>query len=102
MAQSLTGNPGMTGTLSIRYRKPTPLLTELVFEARVTKIEGPKILTHGTVSVDGLVTAEADGRFIAVGHVRFAKMAEANRRKLAEVEKRLGRRASSPYRLDGR
>ncbi len=33
MAQSLTGNPGMTGTLSIRYRRPDPcLLTELVFE----------------------------------------------------------------------
>jgi len=77
MAQSLTGNPGMTGTLSIRYRKPTPLLTELVFEARVTKIEGRKILTHGTVSADGIVTAEAEGLFIAVGHERFAQMAEA-------------------------
>ncbi len=77
MAQSLTGNPGMTGTLSIRYRKPTPLLTELVFEARVTKIEGRKILTHGTVSANGVVTAEADGLFIAIGHERFAQMAEA-------------------------
>jgi acyl-coenzyme A thioesterase PaaI-like protein len=77
MAQSLTGNPGMTGTLSIRYRKPTPLLTELVFEARVTKIEGRKILTHGTVSADGVVTAEAEGLFIAIGHERFAQMAEA-------------------------
>jgi acyl-coenzyme A thioesterase PaaI-like protein len=77
MAQSLTGNPGMTGTLSIRYRKPTPLLTELVFEARVTKIEGRKILTHGSVSAHGVVTAEAEGLFIAIGHERFAQMAEA-------------------------
>jgi hypothetical protein len=67
----------MTGPLSFPYRKPTPLLTELVFEARVTKIEGRKILTHGTVSADGVVTAEAEGLFIAIGHERFARMAEA-------------------------
>jgi len=77
MAQSLTGNPGMTGTLSIRYRKPTPLLTDLIFDARVTKTEGRKIFTHCTVSADGVVTAEADGLFIAVGHKRFQQMAEA-------------------------
>ena len=49
MAQSLTGNPGMTGTLTIRYRRPTPLLTELVFEAWVDRVEGRKIFTRGTL-----------------------------------------------------
>ena len=53
MAQSLTGNPGMTGTLTIRYRRPTPLLTELVFEAHVDRVEGRKIFTHGTLSANG-------------------------------------------------
>ncbi len=77
MAQSLTGNPGMTGTLTIRYRKPTPLLTELVFEARVDRVEGRKIFTEGKLSADGTVTAEAQGLFIAVGHERFVKMVEA-------------------------
>jgi acyl-coenzyme A thioesterase PaaI-like protein len=76
MAQSLTGNPGMTGTLTIRYRRPTPLATELVFEARVDRVEGRKIFTHGTVTANGAVTAEADGIFIAVGHERFLRMAE--------------------------
>jgi len=75
MAQSLTGNPGMTGTLAIRYRRPTPLLTELVFEAYVDRVEGRKIFTHGTLSAAGLLTAEADGLFIAVGQERFAAMA---------------------------
>src|SRR5258708_20546505 len=32
MAQSLSGIPAVTGTLTVRYRKPTPLLTELVFQ----------------------------------------------------------------------
>jgi len=77
MAQSLTGNPGMTGTLTIRYRKPTPLLKELVFDARVERVEGRKIITRGTVSSDGVVTAEAEGIFIAVGHERFMSMAAA-------------------------
>jgi acyl-coenzyme A thioesterase PaaI-like protein len=76
MAQSLTGNPGMTGTLTVRYRKPTPLLTELVFEARVDRVEGRKIFTSATVSANGVLTAEAEGLFIAVGHERFAKMFE--------------------------
>ena len=77
MAQSLTGNPGMTGTLTIRYRKPTPLLKDLVFDARVERVEGRKIVTKGTVSSDGVITAEAEGIFIAVGHERFMSMMAA-------------------------
>ena len=86
MAQSLTGNPGMTGTLSIRYRRPTPLLTELLFEAHVDRVEGRKIFTHGTLSADGQLTAEAEGLFIAVGHERFAAMAArvADQKSVAE------------------
>ena len=38
--QSTTGQPGMTGTLTIRYRKPTPLDTDLRFEATVQRVEG--------------------------------------------------------------
>jgi len=84
MAQSLTGNPGMTGTLTIRYRRPTPLLTELVFEAYVDRVEGRKIFTHGTLSANGVLTAEADGLFIAVGQERFAAMAAMVSEKSAE------------------
>ena len=67
--QSLTGIPAMTGTLTIRYRKPTPLRTELVFEGAVDRVEGRKIFTRGTVSANGVVTAEAEGLFIAVGDI---------------------------------
>ncbi|HKM99973.1 MAG TPA: PaaI family thioesterase [Candidatus Binataceae bacterium] len=81
MAQSLTGNPGMTGTLTIRYRRPTPLLKEIVFDARVDRVDGRKIFTHGTVSCDGVLTAEAEGVFIAVGHERFMNMAAEVARK---------------------
>jgi acyl-coenzyme A thioesterase PaaI-like protein len=69
--QSLSGNPGMTGTLTIRYLKPTPLHTELFFEAEITRIEGRKIFTEGRVSANSEVTAEAEGIFISVPQERI-------------------------------
>ena len=43
----VAGNPGMTGTLTIKYRKPTPLLTDLRIEARCLGWSGRKIRTWG-------------------------------------------------------
>ncbi|MBW2273623.1 MAG: PaaI family thioesterase [Deltaproteobacteria bacterium] len=64
--QSLSGNPGMTGTLTVRYRKPTPLHTELYFEAEIVKIEGRKIHTQGKVWAGEVLCAEAEGLFISI------------------------------------
>ena len=47
MTQSMTGHPGMTGTLTIRYRRPTPLHAEIRFEAELDRVEGRKIFTVG-------------------------------------------------------
>ena len=80
-AQSLTGNPGMTGTLTIRYKAPTPLHTDLRFEAWVEKVDGRKIFARGTLSAGRLVTAEAEGLFISIDAGRFASLIqEAGRR----------------------
>jgi acyl-coenzyme A thioesterase PaaI-like protein len=65
-AQWITGNPGMTGTLKIRYRKPTPLNTELRFEATVERVEGRKIFTEGRLYDGDTVTADAEGVFISL------------------------------------
>lgn len=64
-AQTLTGNPGMTGTLNVVYRKPTPLKTDLRFEARVDRVEGRKIYAVGQVYAGEELTAEATGIFIS-------------------------------------
>ncbi len=65
----ISGRPGMTGTLTIRYRRPTPLLTPLDLVARLTRVEGRKIFAWGGVYHDGELTAEAEGIFIEVrGH----------------------------------
>lgn len=66
MAQSRTGRAGMTGTLTIRYRKPTPLYTELVFRGRVDRVEGRKLFTSGTVHAGETLCAEAEAIFITV------------------------------------
>ena len=52
-ANSLSGTPGMTGTLTVRYRRPTPLHTELRFEGRYERSEGRKIFTDGQLFAGG-------------------------------------------------
>lgn len=72
--QSLAGSHGMTGTLTVRYRKPTPLNTELAFKAQVDKVEGRKTFVSGTCRAGDLLTAEADGIFISVDFERLAAL----------------------------
>jgi acyl-coenzyme A thioesterase PaaI-like protein len=74
MAQSLGGSPGMTGTLTIKYRRPTPLHRELRFEGRLDRIEGRKIFTTGACYDGDTLTAEAEGLFIKVDFQRIAEM----------------------------
>ena len=83
-AQSLSGSTGMTGTLTVRYRRPTPLHTELKFEGWVDRVEGRKIFTRAELRAAGELTAEAEGLFISIDGERFAEMLDAQ----AEREQR--------------
>lgn len=69
--QSLGGNPGMTGRLIVHYRKPTPLHTDLRFEAQLLRVEGKKIFTEGQLYAEGVLTAEAEGLFVSVSRERL-------------------------------
>jgi acyl-coenzyme A thioesterase PaaI-like protein len=69
--QSLSGSPGMTGTLTIKYRQPTPLHTELYFQAEILRVEGRKIFTKGALFAGDVLTAEAEGLFISIGESKF-------------------------------
>jgi acyl-coenzyme A thioesterase PaaI-like protein len=66
MAQSLTGRPGMTGTLSIKYRSPTPLNTPIVFKGWVERVDGRKIFTKGTAHNGEMLCAEAEVLFLSM------------------------------------
>ncbi|GAC1536805.1 MAG: PaaI family thioesterase [Acidimicrobiales bacterium] len=72
--QGLTGLMGMTGTLSVRYKKPTPLHHELRFEGELVRQEGRKIYTIGRCFADGRLTAEADALFISVDFSKIAAL----------------------------
>ncbi len=77
-ANMVAGNPGMTGTLTIRYRKPTPLRTDLRIEARCLGRSGRKVRTWAGIYHGDLLTAEAEGLFIEVNPSQFLAIAEGN------------------------
>lgn len=64
MAQLIGKQPGMTGTLSVRYHNRTPLNTELRLEAWVEKIEGRKTIIKGEMYAGETLTASCEGLFV--------------------------------------
>jgi acyl-coenzyme A thioesterase PaaI-like protein len=77
-ANIAAGCPGMTGTLTIRYRKPTPLRTELRLEARCIGRQGRKVTTWGGISRGEDLLAEAEGIFIELVPERFLQVVTAH------------------------
>jgi len=55
---------GFTGTLSVRYERPTPLGRPLEMSAWIDRVEGRKVYPVGELRHDGVVTARAEGIFI--------------------------------------
>ena len=70
--QSLATTPGMTGRLTVHYRKPTPLHEELLFDSWVERVEGRKIFTQATLHAGDTLCAEAEGLFISIKPGTFA------------------------------
>ena len=62
--QSLGGNPGFTGTLTIKYRSPTPLHTELRFSCDLAGVEGRKTFCTGQLHAGDTLCAEAEAIFV--------------------------------------
>jgi acyl-coenzyme A thioesterase PaaI-like protein len=86
--QSLSGSPGMTGRLTVSYRSPTPLETDLRFIGWLERVDGRKIFTRGELWADDRLCAEAEGLFISIRAGQFADLkAERDRRQAAgEIE----------------
>lgn len=72
--QAMSGKPGMTGTLTIRYRAPTPLHTDLRFEAVLDRVEGRKLFCSSRLLAGDLLCAEAEGIFISVDFSALARL----------------------------
>ncbi|GII69311.1 thioesterase [Sphaerisporangium melleum] len=64
-AVAASGRAAMTGTLSLRYRKPIPYGTPVVGTAAVGRTEGRKTWVDGMIALpDGTPLVEATGLFI--------------------------------------
>ena len=74
VAQSASGNPGMTANLTIDYRSPTPLGKPLVFRGWCERIDGRKIFTRGTLHHGDTLCAEATGLFLSMRPEMFERL----------------------------
>jgi acyl-coenzyme A thioesterase PaaI-like protein len=80
LANLVVGQAAMTGTLKIRYHRPTPLLAPLDLVARFTGKEGRKVFCWGAIVHEGETTAEADGIFVEVPAGRMLDIVSNNAR----------------------
>ena len=59
------GYPSMTGKLTIRYRKPTPIGVPVEFRVATPRVEGKRVLVRATLTaLPDSLTAEAEGLFV--------------------------------------
>ena len=73
-AQAQSGQPGMTGRLTISYRSPTPLFREVRFVGRLDRVEGRKIYASAELLVGDTLCAEAEGLFISMKPEVFERL----------------------------
>ena len=62
----------VTGKLTIRYRRPTPINTDLRFEAWIDHQQGRRLTAHAHCLSNGEVTAEAEALFVRIDMKDFA------------------------------
>lgn len=74
-AETFTDAPGMTGTLTVVYRSPTPLHTPLRFDAWVERVEGRKIFCKSTLHAGDRLCAEADAIFVTLKPGLYERLA---------------------------
>ncbi|MGC4932163.1 PaaI family thioesterase [Gordonia sp. DT30] len=78
-----SGHPGMTGTLTIRYRQGTKL-GKVRAEAWLDRVEGVKSIAAGRIMTEEGITAEAEGIFILPRWARETDAAEKLRKSLGD------------------
>jgi acyl-coenzyme A thioesterase PaaI-like protein len=74
MAQRIVDQPGVTGTLTTRFHRPTPLHTDLELIGHVESVSGRKTLLRGEIRAHGVTTASCQGIFIHLSPELFKRM----------------------------
>ncbi len=71
MTHVRTGHPGMTGGLSVRYLKPTPLNQLIEISAEATELDEKRTKVKGTMRCGETTTATAEAIFVRVDREKF-------------------------------
>jgi len=69
MSNVISGTAGFTGTLTIKYRRKTPLNMPIELWGKNVRQDGRKQLCRGEMRVNGEVTASAEGLFICAAEL---------------------------------
>ncbi len=65
---------GPTVELTVRYRRPTLIGVESLFEAEVTELTDRRTHSRGVLRQDGKVTVEAEGEFVNIDRDKVAAL----------------------------
>lgn len=60
----LNGAGAFTGTMTVRYHRPTPIERELTFLGEMVEADGRKVKSRAEIRCDGELMASAEGLFI--------------------------------------
>jgi len=71
VAASSSGFASMTGTLTTRFCRPTPVNVRLTCVGRVDRVEGRKVFCSAELDASGTVVAEAHGVYLRVEPDRY-------------------------------
>ena len=71
MTHVRTGHPSMTGGLSVRYLKPTPLNQLIEISAKATELDDKRTEVKGTMRYGETTTATAEAIFVRVDREKF-------------------------------
>ncbi len=79
-ANSIAEATGPTVRLALRYKRPTLIDTEAVFEGWVTEVTDRRVFSKGRIVQDGIETVEAEGEFAIFNRDSVNRMAASRRR----------------------
>ena len=71
MTHVRTGHPGMTGGLSVRYLKPTPLNLVIEVSAQATELDDKRTEVKAEMRFGETTTAQAEAIFVRVDREKF-------------------------------
>ena len=78
-ANAIAGAAGPTVRLNLRYRRPTLIDEEALFEGWVTEVTERRIFSKGRIVQGGVVTVEAEGEFAIFSQDRVNGLASSRR-----------------------